>query len=254
MKRYVISENRDYYVATSGSDAANGSSATPWATLQHAYDWIQKNLDLYSCDVFVNAAPETFNAGLMARGPLVGQIKPSSLTFRSTAAVVSTVSSCFTAVYGAMFRVEGFKVTSSHSGFVSDGNSFIELGAAIELSHCNWAHIHAVAGGRVSRYGVTYQITGGAPYGFLAEGGGKIYDLDSVGNFQNAGVGYGYFAYSNQGGLIDFTGTTFAGSSATATGQKFLVESNATISVNGNSTYYLPGSTPGLATSGGWYG
>lgn len=256
--RDILAANRDYYIAPTGSDVGSGSSASPWATLQHAYDWIQANLDLARYTVTVHVAAGTY-ARLMAFGPIVGQIQPSSLTFSGTGAVVSSANSCFTGVYGAMFRAEGFKVTSSRSGFVSDGASFIELGS-VEFSYCNWAHMHAVAGGRISLCGATYQVTGGGPFAQLSEGGGKIYILESVCNFPNNGVTFaadsnaegGYFAYAGQGGLIDYTGTSFAGSSNTVVGKKFHVGSNGVISVNGNSLQCLPGLTPGdpLSTGG----
>lgn len=43
--RTVLTANTTFYVATTGSDSNDGSSGSPWATLQHAFDFIGANID-----------------------------------------------------------------------------------------------------------------------------------------------------------------------------------------------------------------
>jgi hypothetical protein len=45
--REVLSANKTYYVrpATGNDTTGNGSTGTPWATIQHAHDWVLRNVD-----------------------------------------------------------------------------------------------------------------------------------------------------------------------------------------------------------------
>lgn len=55
--RTVLTANTTFYVATTGSDnTGDGSSGNPWATVQHAFDWIGANIDAAGFDLTIQLA------------------------------------------------------------------------------------------------------------------------------------------------------------------------------------------------------
>jgi hypothetical protein len=60
--REVLTANRTYYVVTTGSDSTgDGSVGSPWATLQHAADFICTNLDFNGFNILVQLADGTYD-------------------------------------------------------------------------------------------------------------------------------------------------------------------------------------------------
>ncbi len=58
--RILIVANTNYYVATTGNDSNDGSIGSPWATLQHAMNYISSVLDIGGFTIFVNIGAGSF--------------------------------------------------------------------------------------------------------------------------------------------------------------------------------------------------
>lgn len=68
--REVLAANVDFYVSTTGSDSNPGTSGSPWATLQHAFDWIAANIDMGAFNVIVQLADGTYDGFTQATSPI----------------------------------------------------------------------------------------------------------------------------------------------------------------------------------------
>ncbi len=263
-QRIRLQSNATYFVSPSGSDTANSgvSASFPWATLQHAWNYIQQNLDLGGFAVTIQLANGTYTSGLSATGVVVGSAGPGSVVFlgntSSPSAVTISVtnSSCFTANFQAQFLVQGMTLQATGTG-TGQGNA-IQAGAYSEISFssmvfgaCAQAHISAGEGG-VIKAGSPYTISGSA-VGHAIGAVNAIINLSSAGTITLTGVP----AFTN--GFIELTvsasceagGLTFVGS---ASGPRFLVSTNSVLATGGTSqTSYLPGNANGTLASGGAY-
>ena len=78
----VLSADRTYYVSTTGSDSNDGSSGSPWATIQHAWDFVQAHVNLAGYTVTIQVADGTYTSGLNAKGSLIGGYGRQSFVIR----------------------------------------------------------------------------------------------------------------------------------------------------------------------------
>ena len=71
--RPILTANLNLYVATTGSDTLNTglTIASPFATLQRAWNYMQARLDLNGFNVVVNVAAGTYTGGLVAAGNIL---------------------------------------------------------------------------------------------------------------------------------------------------------------------------------------
>ncbi len=122
-----------YYVSNSGSDAiGDGSSAHPWATLAHAYNWCRDALDLGGQKVTISV-PASYVGSTTCVGPMTGQVLPSDFSFVGAGPGSCSIGNpaagncLFLAQEGARFGVRGATLSSGGFGIVcSDG--VIEIG------------------------------------------------------------------------------------------------------------------------------
>ena len=116
----VIASDQDFYInPATGNDANNGTLATPWKTLQHAYNWVQTNLDLAGYNVTFHCADGTYPSGVLGVGFMRGQTGPGAIKFQGNDAapgnclVSFTTGVGFGATDGAKFTWSGFKIQST---------------------------------------------------------------------------------------------------------------------------------------------
>lgn len=270
MARQQLVANKTYHInPSSGSDTTGlGSVAFPWATMGHAYDWLQRNIDLSGYTVTLQAQPGL--APFTLCGPLVGQRSPGSLKIKGGASglphsITAIDANAVTVMHDARARLEGFKVSASGAGPFGCGvivdNAQVELGE-MWYGQCDHAHIDAAgATARVQLVGhQTVQGLAGAHV--LAEAHACVHYSGgwacTIMNAANGGIdtyGFGFgFVMANELALVDFTGALMQ-VLATINGKKFHVESNSLI--KGSAAFLnpatpdLPGNIAGTEVSGG---
>lgn len=253
--RPPLSSNTSFFVSTTGSDAADGlTSATAWATLQHAWSII-RSLDLCGFCVTVNVADGTY-APFSPIGPIVGGASTGSVIFignHTTPGNCVILATTGDAVYAAYtsFSMDGFCVRATGAGFargiVAD-NAYIDL-LAFDFGWCGFAHMQSI--GNMARISMTqnYSISAGSQVHALAELHGEIeiqnrvVTLSYPTNFSNA------FCLVDQCAVCEWTGTHFTG--VGATGRAFDVSSNGVLVLDGVPSGALPGNAQGVVTTGG---
>ncbi|WP_439626145.1 DUF2793 domain-containing protein [Shinella sp.] len=247
--RPQLTGNLTYYVATTGSDSNNGLAVgTPFATLQKAIDEAHK-LDCASYDVTIELANGTYAGATVVR-PLIGGgtlfIKGNEPT---PASVV--LSSGLSFRNGAQVRVSGLRIAIGtdlvHALSVSNGVTLrlgkMEFGAV----GANADHIFADSPCQIVLED-NYTINGGArrhmniAMGYLT-GVNRTFTLTGAPAFTQ-------FIAASSCGTVALSNPTIVG---TATGSRYIAETNGVINTFGKAATFLPGSTAGTIPTGGIY-
>lgn len=248
--RIQLTAARTYYVATTGSDSNSGLSAgAPFATLQKAVDEAHK-LDCATYDVTIQLANGTYAAGATVARPLMGGgtliIKGNETT---PASVVLSAGLSFR--NGAQVRVAGlrFAIATDLINALSVGNGVylrtgkLEFGAvganADHIFADNPCHIaieedYAISGGGRRHMNI------GAGY---VSGANRTVTLTGTPAFT-------HFLAASNCASIALSNLTVSG---TATGSRYIAETNGVINTYGKASTYLPGSTVGTNPTGGIY-
>ena len=264
-KRIKLGANINFYVSTTGNDSTgNGTSGSPWATLQKAANYVQTNYDLNGYTVTVNVASGTY-AGVTVNGAFVGATASNSFQFLGntttpTNVIISTsTADCFKADFGAVFAVAGFQVTCSggHNGIYADHNSGIIINGNMNFASCGGNHVassdgswtgFATGSGAAGSSGISYTISGGAASHVAAWENGRAYVANCTVTLSGTPAFSTAFAYAFSCGVIPCGGDTFSGS---ATGSRYYATANGVINSAGGGSSYLPGNSAGTTATGG---
>jgi hypothetical protein len=165
----------------------------------------------------------------------------------------ATSADAFSATQGAVFQVEGFKVTTTTSGdaiHAFDGGQ-ITVNGNMNYGTCAGSQVHAGGAGAEVKVTANYTISGAAVNHLKSDNLGEIYAPGLTVTITGTPAFSGQFADALNLGLINAAGQTFSGS---ATGVRFSSTENAVILTgsSGNLTYF-PGGTAGSYSSGGMY-
>ncbi len=257
--RIRLTANTSFYVnASSGNDTTGiGTSALPWATLQHAASTLQNSYDLAGF-VVTFACTGTFTAGVLIGAQFIGQTLASSVVFDGggTAQINVVSSDCFNSLNGGKFVVQNFGLLST-SGSTSGGTT---------------ANVFAINQGTIYHQGNNF----GSCVGFHMSlyGSGAI--ITALGNYTISGSAIAHIsngllaAYaSNVGITITLTGTPAFSSfvavtgggaitsgsifSGAATGPRYSMSGGGIIQVNGAGATYFPGNSAGTNDGTGIY-
>ena len=106
------------------------------------------------------------------------------------------------------------------------------------------------ANGGVIEAGGNYTISGNAAVHWLAAQSGEILVAGATVTLSGTPAFSSAFASANGLGDIVCPAITFSGS---ATGQRYIVASNAVVNTNGAGASYLPGNAAGSSSTGGQY-
>lgn len=254
IRREVLSSPRTYYVRTDGNDFNSGLADSPagaFLTIQPAIDIISNKLDLGGQAVVIQVGAGTYTGGVSFASPWVGGVDVSLIGDAITPSNVTisrTTGFCISVNNGVTVKISGFTLTNSGGGGLSaSNNSFVTVSGPMVYGAVTTAQI--LSQGRSSvALASDYTITGGGAYhwqsnfsSYGGRGGNRTITLTGIPSFSTA------FASATQGGSLNVTGYTWVG---TATGKRYDVTLNATISTGGVT---LPGSVAGTATTGGQY-
>jgi hypothetical protein len=167
--RQRLTATTNYYVGGTGANDSNpGTSALPWATLQHAVNQINGQTDIANQLVVVNSTG-AFTAGCIINAPFLGSLAPQQILFNfaSGSSVTATNSPAFFGAGGAQFMIQG-PVTISAPGLSGNTAGYgiyasptanIIVGNGVIFGACAAAHM----AGNVTVSGPAYTISGSSP-------------------------------------------------------------------------------------------
>lgn len=252
-QREVLTANRNYYVRTDGSDSNNGltnNSGGAFLTQQKAID-IVAALDLSIYNVTIFCGPGTRTAPVTLK-KLTGSGTASlegDVTTPSNCTQSVTGGQCFTMEPGAIWKMRGFKLSTTTSGYpiscsavgcelTLDGN--MEYGAAASY------HIVVSTGGSCKMTS-SYTISASATNHILVQTGGILFYTPGAVTLSGSPAWSAAFISVTSGGLVTTASATFTGA---ATGKRFDVTLNGVINTFGGGANYFPGNVAGTATTG----
>lgn len=263
--RTRLTSDATVYVATTGSNSNPGTLASPFATIQYAYDYIAKNFDLAGYQVTIKVAAGTYTAGLAASGAPLGQTLPIKIeganptTGSGTIISVST-GSCFSASNNAVIRVSGFTLSASgtngycvlagYGGIIYLGRSSGETNVFGATSGTGGAHI-AAQGGQV-QIEYNYSITGGATFHYYNIAG-SIVTSQALTVTTSGTQSYAVFcSVTGNTAAVGVVGIIFS-VGGPLTGTKYSASLNGVINTQGAGVNLFPGSIAGSTSTGGQY-
>jgi hypothetical protein len=255
----------DFFIATNGSDAnGDGSAASPWATLQKAWNTIISTLDFAGNVVTIHVADGVYTTPLYASGVAIGATALCPVIITGNAgnagAVVFNVigGNCIEADIGAALHLQHVTVESTISGGIGGAglatsfSGFIEF-VDVTFLACTFAHMFVTAGSRMRVLG-NYSIAGPSETHAHASLGSYL-DLSNVASDYTVSIsGTPNFSWSfvtaEQGSVIYAPRNIYSGG---ATGLSYIGESNGIIDTGGHGAGYFPGNQPGLLYTGAQY-
>lgn len=259
--RLIALATVNFYVATTGSDSNNGlSSGAPFLTLQHAIN-VALSYDAGGWDVIINIANGTYQ-GFLCLSPLVGansagiQIKGTNGSANVTIADTTTNPAAILTANDCVLTLSGLTITSTNgSDLFPSYAAHIKVGSDVVFGASHFGQIHAETGGSVE-FSESTTFTGNAPAAVQAVLGGQIiFDDGSAITVTITGtpaysIGWADIEGSGSRLYVPSGSLTFSGS---ATGPRFYVTDSASITTNGGTAIYFPGSTAGIEYHGGVY-
>lgn len=248
--RQNLTGNTIYWVSPNGSDSNNGSQASPWQTLQHAFDFISSTIDFAGYNINVSCSDGTY-APFVASGVLTGARRIDSLTFTGNLAhpnqvVISNSSGPAVLVSdNADIKLDGIQLQGAGTSVANDltvTEGRVALGTVVFAS-CPWAHMQAVGPrSRIALVSQYYYNFGTATFHILAEQGAFV-SIAATLQTLSTGLGFGTLAYADDGAQIDGASFNYVGQSLT--GRRYFSLNGATINTSGRGPYVFPGSLDG---------
>lgn len=258
--RDVLTANRNYYVATTGNDTTgDGSVGAPWKTIQYAANFIGRTLDLVGqYTVTVNVATGTYAEAPTINVDPVGAF-PKSVIFLGD---VTTPANCIISGMGVVisgckaYKFSGFKLVGAYYGSgISAANGAVLFVSALHIAlHPVLAYTCLSADGPSILTVEAGPMTcdGGSMNGWVwcDFNGTLVVNLSVPVSFINNPTLVFGTATAKRNGLIQDLGFY----SGTATGPRYLADTNGTIFVgSGGGANKFPGTVAGSVTTGGIY-
>ncbi len=244
--RERLTASRNYYIATTGSDANDGLTVgAPWATFAHAHAVIRDTLDFNGWQVTVNVADGAYTETLALNGECTGQVYDSNYAYVGNVATptslsITNASVCISVWAGARVRVSGFYLISAggyglkvwENGRCEFGN--LDFGPCTIGMQAAEGYLLGVSGCVISGGGDVFAVAevGRATIDF----GSGIYGLSGPPNFTTA------FLNAGDTGCINIYTVVWSG---TATGRSYLI-SNGGVITPATAKSAIPGNIQGV--------
>ena len=256
-QRIALGANTTFYVATTGNDSTgNGTSGTPWLTIQHAINVLNSKYDLAGYTATINVADGTYTTPIVLTTPFVGgsvknvvingnSVTPSNVIISTTSADCINVSNIGVSIY-----VQNLKLQTTTGGSCL----FAQYGGTIWYKNivfgaCAANQISAFAGSPVLADG-NYSISGSAQCHINTNGSSQV----STGSVTVTITGTPAFSIAFASvGTTSVYGAQSATFSGSATGVRYVLASNGVIYTNGAGATFLPGNSSGTTATGGQY-
>lgn len=251
-----LTTNASFYVSTTGNDVNNGSSSSPWRTIQHAVTWIASNVDMAGNSIGLNIGSGTFAGFASDQGAWLGNTEIGI----SGAGSASTFIQCLpsgNAIFAkdlSIITISGVTIEDNGSsngvgGVVCGQGCVLDIGADVKFGTiANGVHISAANGGVINILS-TYTITGNAIQHISTAFGGLITYNGITGFSIPSALSFSIFANAVYQGNIQVSGaSTFTGSGvAGTTGTKFNIAAGGCLAGSGGTDFnsIFPGTTNG---------
>lgn len=247
--RPQLAASRTYYVSAGGNDGNSGLTAgAPFATLQKAINEAHK-IDTVGYDITIELANGTYAGATVPRALAGGGtlfIKGNETTPSSV-----VVSSGLAFGNGAQVRVSGMRIaigTDLIHGLSVGNGVYLRLGKMeFGAVGANADHIFSDNPCQIVLED-NYTITGGARRHFNI--GVGILSAESRTFTLTGTPAFTQFAAARNSGTVSLSNPTVVGS---ATGSRYIADTNGVINTFGKAATFLPGSTAGTTPSGGIY-
>jgi hypothetical protein len=258
--RYKLTAPLDLYVSPTGNDANTGTApGSAFKTPQHAWDFIQGNIDqagLYG--ITIHVADGTYAPLVCAypvNGPapqFVGNVStPGNVIFTNTNGPAILVTHAANATFSGM-RVTSTGVGQNAYGLQATGNSRLSL-ANIDFGACVAAQMWSERS-TISLIGAAspFSISAGSAVCLGASLHGRIDLSTGVCTLTGTPAYSSAFAFATMCGVIKVDGLTFTGG---ATGVRHNLSTNSVAYANlaSNPGFVFPGNAAGVVATGGQF-
>jgi hypothetical protein len=249
----VLTANASYFVATTGSDTNNGTSGSPFLTIQKALN-VVFGLNLGGFNATINVADGTYT-GTVAISQLSPQIGAGSIsiigniTTPANVIVTNTADNTLVFANGVFITIDGMEIRNGGGayGLKSQGAN-VTTGTHMRFGAVGVAQLYAQQRGQIN-VSTCSVVGGGASFlrcdssAYVAMAGATI-TVTGTPAFSTA------FVLATSLGNISATSVTFSGS---ATGTRYSVDKNALLDTGGGGASYFPGNAAGSFATGGQY-
>lgn len=256
VQREVLTANRTYYVATTGSDANDGLTAgTAFLTIQKAVN-VALALDMSIYAVTISVGAGTFNEG---SGVLINGNGNARITIKGagyTQTVISATSWAVQANYGAYVTLWEVDILSQSVGVWSRTGANIFLFGNVRFSGGPARLIGADFGGIITMNSGNLYINANSAYLFYATQSAQMGFANGANIVTSKAVSFsGAVAYSSTTAVIAFTSVqvTWNVSAGAITGPRYNANLNGVITTYGAGASWIPGSAAGTVATGGQY-
>ncbi len=248
-ERVKLGASTTLYVATTGNNANTGlTSAAPFATIQHALDFITNSIDLSKHNLSIQLADGTYTEGAYLGVGWVGGTAWNVVITGNPSSpgnvVLSTSGACVTASGdGSGCRVEHLRMDSSTLACLyTVMGAYITFGSVI-FGNANDAHMLSDNG--IFNVSNDYTIAGSAPYHISCRWNGMFQMFQRTITIQNTPHFSYAFVRADFGGAIHYDTANIVGA---ASGKRYEARGNGVIDTSGVT---LPGNVAGTIDSGG---
>ncbi len=282
--RNKLTANANFFVAVTGNDSNPGTALLPWATPQHAYDFITSTFDFGGFAVAVTIGAGTYTDVAAVTRPSGGSailtidtpwpgggflgfvgdiVTPSNVVFN-----VNTHVSFGCLVLAGSFpipgavSIDGIKVEGSTLGAFGIGN--LMSGYTFQIGNVagtgnfefgaftggggNGAHILVSAPGAEVEINNNYTISGGAGSHILSQSICIFYNGSGTGTLTGTPNFTDAFITVRNNSIVWLDGEYFSGS---ATGKQFDISTNSLINTDLAGPTVIPGNVAGTIETGG---
>lgn len=263
--RIPLLANTSFFVATTGSDTTGlGTSASPWATPQHAYTFISSRYDFNGNTVSVNIAAGTYNGFLVNQGWVGGgTLVFSGVIGDGTQVTIQGVSASgnysvisLNTPLGGALNFQYLTFTSANGGAIQHSCAgTVTMGQGLFYGACpNGQHLIVAGAGAQINCVNNYTISGAALVHWSAGVPGTMIFITAITvtipTARNFGVAFATAAVD--GVIFEIPNTTWAGAGyAGCTGTRYTATTGGGVHTGGQLTA-LPGNVNGSPVSPGW--
>ena len=254
--REQLTADRTYFVRTDGNNANTGlanTAAGAFKTIQRAID-DAASLDLGIFNVIIQIADGTYAGGLVLKAALgAGQVRIQGNDAAPENVVITSTQDSISGLNFGLYRLSGVTLRGTVRNIFVEGNSsyleignirFGAMGVSITSSHCQGSR------------GATVAAVG--PLNFTVNCATLVWsNLKATVTVRNTQISFSAgLTVSQHGfrgtvqGLVDAINVSFVGS---FTGPRYQVQGLSLLWTNGAGESFIPGSSAGVAESGGVY-
>jgi hypothetical protein len=254
--RELITTDRTYYVATTGSDSNTGLSVgSPFLTIQKAID-VVGSLDMSIYQVTIQVADGTYtSAPINLLNCIGGSVIILGNSVTPANVIVATNSGTLEGNFQAsnistIYILNGMKLSSTGTNAfgIYAVNSFVTY-QNIKFGTGFLDHIRIDVGGRVECLG-GWEIEGGARMAANITNGSHFKCISQTVTISGTPNFTSYFIGVTRVSSADMFGNTFSGS---ATGVRYYASLNGVINTSSGGATYFPGNSAGSTETGGQY-